>query len=101
MPARVSPVPRRSGREQPVGPTLTVIGAVAMTVPPSTPMMGRQGIRFAPFRLLLTLFNIRLGVWVLNPRWPTDPAAPFWAPMSGSPMFPQLIARGVRLDQRR
>jgi hypothetical protein len=71
---------------------LTIMSAVAMSGAAVSPLMGRVGGKVAPFRLLLTLFNIRLGVWVPNPRWPSgEAAAPWWAPMSTNPRFHQLF----------
>ena len=39
--------------------------------------MGRYGEQMAPYRLLLTLFNLRVGTWVRNPMHvePVTPAA--------------------------
>jgi hypothetical protein len=75
----------------PRGPSLTVMSAVAMSGAAVSPMMGRMGGKVAPFRLLLTLFNVRLGVWVMNPRWPLGEAdAPALAPMSTNPRLHQL-----------
>ena len=75
------------------------MGAVAMSGAAVSPMMGRMGGKVAPFRLLLTLFNIRLGVWVMNPRWPLgEPPSPALAPMATNPRLPPAGRRGVRLD---
>jgi hypothetical protein len=72
---------------------LSVMSAVAMSGAAVSPMMGRMGGKVAPFRLLLTLFNIRLGVWVMNPRWPLDqPPSPALAPMATNPRFHQLFS---------
>lgn len=46
---------------------LTLPAAVAMSGAALSPSMGKSGNR--SFRFLLTLANIRLGVWVPNPRW--------------------------------
>lgn len=74
------------------GPALTVMGAVAMSGAAVSPLMGRDDRKVAPFRLLLTLFNIRLGVWMRNPRWPLlEAESPWWAPMSTKPQFQQLL----------
>jgi hypothetical protein len=79
--------------EDPRGPLLTVMAASAMSGAAVSPMMGRKGSKVAPFRLLLTLFNVRLGVWVMNPRWPLgEAAAPWWAPMATQPRFHQLFS---------
>jgi hypothetical protein len=75
------------------GPLLTVMAASAMSGAAVSPMMGRMGGKVAPFRLLLTMFNVRLGVWVMNPRWPLgEPPAPGWAPMATQPRFHQLFS---------
>ncbi len=47
----------------------TVMAAVAISGAAVSPMAGRMSTRIGPFRLLLTLFNIRIGVWALNPLW--------------------------------
>lgn len=79
--------------DDPRGPLLTVMAASAMSGAAVSPMMGRMGGKVAPFRLLLTLFNVRLGVWVMNPRWPLgEPPAPGWAPMATQPRFHQLFS---------
>jgi hypothetical protein len=79
--------------QDPRGPLLTVMAASAMSGAAVSPMMGRMGGKVAPFRLLLTLFNVRLGVWVMNPRWPLgEPAPPWWAPMATQPRFHQLFS---------
>lgn len=46
---------------------LTLPAAVAMSGAALSPSMGKAGNR--SFRFLMTLANIRLGVWVPNPRW--------------------------------
>jgi hypothetical protein len=74
-------------------PQLTVMAASAISGAAVSPLMGRMGGKVAPFRLLLTLFNVRLGVWVMNPRWPLGEAAPpWWAPMATQPRFHQLFS---------
>jgi hypothetical protein len=78
------------------GPRLTVPGAIAMSGAAVSPLMGRMGARFAPFRLLMTLLNVRLGVWVQNPRWPVDDVRPpWWSPMATRPRLAQLLAEAV------
>ena len=72
---------------------LSVMGAVAMSGAAVSPLMGRMGGKVAPFRLLLTLFNVRLGVWVMNPRWPLlQTPSPALAPMATNPRFHQLFS---------
>lgn len=47
----------------------SVMSVVAMSGAAVSPLAGRYAARLAPFRMLLTLFNVRVGVWVLNPTW--------------------------------
>jgi hypothetical protein len=54
---------RKSGRVR----DFTLPAAVAMSGAAVSPSMGK--IKSRPFSFLLTLANIRLGVWVPNPRW--------------------------------
>jgi hypothetical protein len=96
--------PTEAFERDPRGPVLSVMGAVAMSGAAVSPMMGRMDGKVAPFRLLLTLFNVRLGVWVTNPRWPLDePDAPAWAPMATNPRFHQLFGEAfgsTKIDDR-
>ena len=46
-------------------PNLTVPAAVAITGAALSPSMGKRTI--APIRMLLAMFNLRLGVWLPNP----------------------------------
>jgi hypothetical protein len=74
------------------GHHLSVMGTVAMSGAAVSPLMGRMAGKVSPFRLLLTLFNVRLGVWVKNPRWPMGEASsPWWAPQATNPQFQQLV----------
>ncbi|CAN7245304.1 hypothetical protein LJR027_000911 [Terrabacter sp. LjRoot27] len=47
----------------------TIMSAVAMSGAAVSPMAGRYSKAMSPFRLLLTVLNIRVGVWVPNPLW--------------------------------
>ena len=47
----------------------SVMSIVAMSGAAVSPLMGRYAATVGPFRLLLALFNIRVGVWVPNPRF--------------------------------
>lgn len=47
----------------------SIMSIVAMSGAAVSPMMGRFAATFGPFRILLALFNIRVGVWVPNPRY--------------------------------
>ncbi len=57
------------------GRDLTLISAVAMSGAAISPSMGKMTPQ--PLTLLMALANLRLGVWVPNPRWVegTDPRA--------------------------
>ncbi len=65
--------------------TLTVPGAVAISGAAISPVMGRE--TRPALRLLLTVANVRLGMWLPNPArpetWPRDEPAvrhPLWSP---------------------
>jgi hypothetical protein len=45
----------------------SVMAAVAVSGAAISPLMGRFGVQIAPYRVLLTLFNLRVGTWVRNP----------------------------------
>ncbi|WP_109508348.1 hypothetical protein [Nocardioides speluncae] len=53
-----------------LGKRVTTMLAVAISSAAVSPAMGR--IRIGPTSMLLTFFNIRLGVWVANPRFVTQ-----------------------------
>lgn len=53
-----------------LGKRVTTMLAVAISSAAVSPAMGR--IRIGPTSMLLTFFNIRLGVWVPNPRFVTQ-----------------------------
>lgn len=56
--------------EQLAGPgRVSVMAAVAASGAAVSPLAGRYAATIAPFRVLLTVFNVRVGQWVLNPRW--------------------------------
>jgi hypothetical protein len=54
----------------------TIMATVAMSGAAVSPMAGRFASQVAPFRLLLTLMNVRLGMWIPNPLWGWHPAGP-------------------------
>jgi hypothetical protein len=45
----------------------SVMAAVAISGAAISPLMGRFNVQMAPYRFLLTLFNLRVGMWVRNP----------------------------------
>lgn len=53
-----------------LGKRVTTMLAVAISSAAVSPAMGR--IRIGPTSMLLTFFNIRLGVWIANPRFVTQ-----------------------------
>ncbi len=46
---------------------VSVMASVAVSGAAISPLMGRYATQMAPYRLLLALFNLRLGTWVRNP----------------------------------
>ena len=46
---------------------VSILSAVAISGAAISPMMGRYAERMAPYRMLMTLFNIRVGTWIRNP----------------------------------
>ena len=46
---------------------VSIMATVATSGAAISPLMGRYGEQIAPYRLLLTLFNLRVGTWVRNP----------------------------------
>jgi hypothetical protein len=46
---------------------VSIMATVATSGAAISPLMGRYGAQMAPYRLLLTLFNLRVGTWVRNP----------------------------------
>ena len=62
---------------------LTLIAAVAMSGAAISPSMGKMTLR--PLTFLMALANLRLGVWVPNPRWV--------APRSDDESLPRHYAR--------
>jgi hypothetical protein len=56
-----SPARKRRGRD------LTLLAAIAMSGAAISPSMGKMTKR--PLTFLMALANVRLGVWVPNPRW--------------------------------
>jgi hypothetical protein len=71
---------------------LTLPAAVAMSGAAIAPSMGKQTRR--PLTFLLALGNVRLGVWVPNPRWvaaTTAPESVGWVPRWRAPHASYLI----------
>ncbi len=60
----------------------SVMAAVAVSGAAISPLMGRFGVQMAPYRILLTLLNLRVGTWVRNPLHARaiDPDEPRAAP---------------------
>ena len=48
---------------------VSIMTTVATSGAAVSPMAGRFSYTLAPFRILLTLFNVRVGTWVPNPLW--------------------------------
>ncbi|MEO5652578.1 MAG: hypothetical protein ABIN79_04580 [Marmoricola sp.] len=46
---------------------VSVMAAVAISGAAISPLMGRFAVQMTPYRLLLALFNLRIGSWVRNP----------------------------------
>jgi hypothetical protein len=51
---------------------VSIMAMVGMSGAAVSPLMGRYAAQYAPYRLLLALFNIRLGIWVRNPAHTVD-----------------------------
>jgi hypothetical protein len=60
---KITPSPARKRR----GRDLTLLAAIAMSGAAISPSMGKMTKR--PLTFLMALANVRLGVWVPNPRW--------------------------------
>ncbi len=48
---------------------VTIPAAVAMSAAALSPLAGRENVRVGPYRVVLALGNVRLGVWLPNPIW--------------------------------
>lgn len=48
---------------------VTIPSAVAMSAAAFSPLAGRENVRVGPYRLVLALGNVRLGVWLPNQIW--------------------------------
>ena len=46
---------------------VSVMAAVAISGAAISPLMGRFAVQMTPYRLLLAMFNLRIGSWVRNP----------------------------------
>ena len=59
---------------------VSIMAAVAISGAALSPLMGRYGAQMAPYRFLLTLFNVRVGAWVRNPMHTSAeaPVTPPW-----------------------
>ncbi|MDP9396200.1 MAG: hypothetical protein M3Q27_18850 [Actinomycetota bacterium] len=66
---RMSDLERSAGRGR-----VSVMAVVARSGAAVSPMAGRFSFAIAPFRVLLTLFNVRVGTWVRNPLWGPAPS---------------------------
>jgi hypothetical protein len=47
----------------------TAAAAMAISGAAVAPVAGRENMNVTPYRLLMTLTNLRLGVWLRNPYW--------------------------------
>lgn len=79
------------------GRDLTLPAAVAMSGAAIAPSMGKTPSR--SFTFLLALANVRLGVWVPNPRWVDGDANGWRRRPSPSYLIRELIGRN-RVDSR-
>jgi hypothetical protein len=78
------------------GRDLTLPAAVAMSGAAIAPSMGKSASR--SFTFLLALANIRLGVWVPNPRWVAGSTRTWRRPSPGY-LLRELVGRN-RVDSR-
>jgi hypothetical protein len=62
-----------SGRYEEEQEGLTVADAVAVSGAAIAPLAGRESKVVAPFRALMAVANVRMGMWVPNPCWIPDP----------------------------
>lgn len=60
---------RPDSRSEPIGFPLRLQDAMAISGAAIAPLGGREDKRLGPYRLLLTLGNVRLGAWLRNPYW--------------------------------
>lgn len=49
----------------------SIMATVAMSGAAISPLVGRNASQVKPYRILLTLFNLRVGIWMLNPAQTT------------------------------
>ncbi len=85
--------------EQFAGPgRVSILAAVATSGAAISPLMGRYGSVMAPYRVLLTLFNLRVGAWVRNPLHALDgvlpPEKPRFLWMTHKPGLAQVALEG-------
>ena len=76
------------------------MASVAISGAAVSPLMGRYGAQMAPYRLLLALFNARVGAWVRNPMHTTQksqvpPQGPKFLWMTAKPGLWQVALEGV------
>ena len=84
----------------------SVMAAVAVSGAAISPLMGRFGVQIAPYRVLLTMFNLRVGTWVRNPLHARrielspdagrlGPAPEGWLWLTSKPGLVQLAAEAL------
>lgn len=61
------PVPMRAYEEYAGPGRVSIMATVGISGAAVSPIMGRYNEQMAPYRMLLALFNLRLGTWTLNP----------------------------------
>ena len=78
---------------------VSVMAAVAISGAAISPLMGRFAVQMTPYRLLLALFNLRIGSWVRNPMHAGTPTPPArwdsWMWMTRHPGLFNVAAEGV------
>jgi hypothetical protein len=73
----------------------SLAAAMAISGAAVAPVAGRESNNVHPYRLLMALANLRLGVWLKNPYWVSEPDPP-------GPMPWRLLGRlATRLVHRR
>ncbi len=78
---------------------VSVMAAVAISGAAISPLMGRFAVQMTPYRLLLAVFNLRIGSWVRNPMHAgtsTPPAGwDSWMWMTRHPGLFNVVAEGA------
>lgn len=83
------------------GPGRTsIMATVAMSGAAISPLMGRMSDQMKTYRILLTLFNLRVGMWMLNPAQTTlvdgEPPGPkSWLSVTSRPGAFQVLREAV------